>query len=145
MQHTRTALSVIVRASSRTHMIPLRSNVQAAIHTTRTISAEEKRGFLSRLNPFAKPDVPSSTGQSVAQEAKAAAELNVEIAEEEAPIPSWKSERLELSRGELEETIRSAVATIVDTTNLRLSKVQLNDPTVKFQASLDSCSQSAKG
>jgi hypothetical protein len=87
MQHTRTTLTAIVRASSRAHALSPRTSAIAALHTTRIVSAEEKRGFLSRLNPFAKQTTPSPKEQPSTQNAKTAAELNVEIAEEEAPIP----------------------------------------------------------
>jgi len=87
MQHTRTALTAVLRASSRASVAPIRTRAIASIHTASTVSAEEKRGFLSRLNPFAKPTSSSVEQTSAAQDAKAAAELNVEIAEEEAPIP----------------------------------------------------------
>ncbi|GJJ69198.1 hypothetical protein EMPS_01544 [Entomortierella parvispora] len=132
MQHTRPALTAVLRASSRASVAPIRTRAIASIHTSTAFFAEEKRGFLSRLNPFAKP-TSAAEQSSVAQDAKTAAELNVEIAEEEAPIPSWKSERKVLSVIELQESVRSAASSLVDTANIHLSKVQLNDPTVKFQ------------
>lgn len=56
----------------------------AHLHTTRFVLAEEKRGLFSRLNPFAKP---VSQESATTEAAKPAEDLNVEIAEEEAPIP----------------------------------------------------------
>lgn len=46
---------------------------------------------------------------------------------------SWKSERQVLSAIELQESVRSAASPLVDTANFHLSKVQLNDPAVKFE------------
>jgi hypothetical protein len=55
----------------------------ASIHTASGTFAEEKRGFLSRLNPFAKPAEETTAQAKAAEAAKAAQDLNVEIEEEE--------------------------------------------------------------
>lgn len=48
---------------------------------------------------------------------------------------SWKSDLQSMTKEQLEESVRSAASAFVTTTDLHLGKVQLNDPTVKFQAS----------
>ncbi|KAI1314792.1 hypothetical protein EDD11_001720 [Mortierella claussenii] len=111
------------------------------MHTARSAQfAEEKRGFLSRLNPFAKPAAPeTSTPQTPAQVAKAAEDLNVEIEDEDEDemIPSWKSERQTLTSEQLEQSIRSAAAPFIDaaasSSQVSLRKIQLSDPKLKFQ------------
>lgn len=40
-----------------------------------------------------------------------------------------------MTKEQLEESVRSAASSFVTTTDLHLGKVQLNDPSVKFQAS----------
>ncbi|KAF9337121.1 hypothetical protein BG006_006151 [Podila minutissima] len=129
MHSTRSAVAAIARASSRASIMAPRS--VAHLHTTRFVLAEEKRGLFSRLNPFAKPTQESATTEA----AKPAEDLNVEIAEEEAPIPSWKSDLQPMTKEQLEESVRSAASEFVTTADLHLGKVQLNDPSVKFQAS----------
>ncbi|KAG0036636.1 hypothetical protein BGZ82_003934 [Podila clonocystis] len=137
MHSTRSAVAAIARASSRASIMAPRS--VAHLHTTRFVLAEEKRGLFSRLNPFAKPAQDSAATEAV----KPAEDLNVEIAEEEAPIPSWKSDLQPMTKEQLEESVRSAASEFVTTTDLHLGKVQLNDPSVKFQASvLKACVQS---
>ncbi|KAF9382363.1 hypothetical protein CPC16_009375 [Podila verticillata] len=130
MHSTRSAVAAIARASSRASIMAPRS--VAHLHTTRFVLAEEKRGLFSRLNPFAKP---ASQEPATTEAAKPAEDLNVEIAEEEAPIPSWKSDLQPLTKEQLEESVRSAASSFVTTTDLHLGKVQLNDASVKFQAS----------
>ncbi|KAG0299068.1 hypothetical protein BGZ98_010361 [Dissophora globulifera] len=106
----------------------------ASLHTARTALAEEKRsGFLSRLNPFAKPAPESAPATTTA--AGVAKDLSVEIeeAEQVQAIPSWKSERQELTAEELEAAIRSAAAPFVDTT-VHLNRIHLSDPKTKFEA-----------
>ncbi|KAF8914989.1 hypothetical protein BGZ58_005613, partial [Dissophora ornata] len=105
----------------------------------RVLSAEEKQGgFLSRLNPFAKPAAPKPAAPSPAEAAKAAQDLNVEIVEEEEKVvPSWKNERQELTAEQLEESIRSAATPFVDTTT-KLNKIRLDgDLKTKFEARRD--------
>ncbi|KAI7817552.1 hypothetical protein BC939DRAFT_465714 [Gamsiella multidivaricata] len=106
----------------------------ASLHTARTL-AEEKRGFLSRLNPFAKPGSETPAQPSTAAATDVAQDLNVEIEEEEEEeIPSWKSERQSLTPEQLEASIRSAAAPFVDTAStLYLNKIRLDDPMTKFQ------------
>lgn len=102
------------------------------MHTTSLSAEEEKRGFLSRLNPFAKTTPKQEP--TPAQAAKAQEELNVEIQEEEVLIPSWKGDRKELSAEELEESIRSAAAPFVNTAaGTHLNKILLDNPKIKFQ------------
>ncbi|KFH62372.1 hypothetical protein MVEG_11581 [Podila verticillata NRRL 6337] len=136
MHSTRSAVAAIARASSRASIMAPRS--VSHLHTTRFVLAEEKRGLFSRLNPFAKP---ASQEPATTEAAKPAEDLNVEIAEEEAPIPSWKSDLQPLTKEQLEESVRSAASSFVTTTDLHLGKVQLNDPSVKFQV-LKACVQS---
>ncbi|KAG0335982.1 hypothetical protein BG000_007052 [Podila horticola] len=131
MHSTRSAVAAIARASSRASIMAPRS--VAHLHTTRFILAEEKRGLFSRLNPFAKPAQESAATEA----AKPAEDLNVVIAEEESPIPSWKSDLQSMTKEQLEESVRSAASAFVTTTDLHLGKVQLNDPTV-----LKACVQS---
>ncbi|KAF9096875.1 hypothetical protein BGX29_008402 [Mortierella sp. GBA35] len=145
MQHTRSLVSLISRGSlsaTAPRLItatPYRATTAASLHTTSLSAEEEKRGFLSRLNPFASK-TKTETQTTPAQAAKAQEELNVEIQEEEAPIPSWKSDRQALSAEELEASIRSAAAPFVDTAaGTHLNKIQLNDPKIKFQARLLTC------
>ncbi|KAF9905499.1 hypothetical protein EC991_001608 [Linnemannia zychae] len=140
MQHTRSLVSLITRGPLRTTTITPRlaaatSYRASSLHTTTLSAEEEKRGFLSRLNPFAKTTPKEEAAPSPAQAAKAQQELNIEIEEEEAPIPSWKSERQALSAEELEESIRSAAAPFVNTAaGTHLNKIQLDNPKIKFQA-----------
>ncbi|KAG9061104.1 hypothetical protein KI688_007733 [Linnemannia hyalina] len=137
MQQTRSLVGLITRVPLRTAttFTPYRASASASLHTTTLSAEEEKRGFLSRLNPFAKTTKQEDVKSSPAQVAKAQEELNVEIEEEEASVPSWKSERKELSAEELEESIRSAAAPFVNTAaGTHLNKIQLDDPKIKFQA-----------
>lgn len=67
----------------------------ASFHTARP-TAEEKRGFLSRLNPFAKLPTPEepvepTPGSAATDEAKDAQDLSVEIeeGEDKEPIPRY--------------------------------------------------------
>ncbi|KAF9951755.1 hypothetical protein BGZ72_006779 [Mortierella alpina] len=136
MLPTRTLASTLARSSrpsaARAIIATRTARPAASLHTARALAEEEKRGFLSRLNPFAKP--ASTPSQSAAP--APAQDLNVEIEEEEAPIPSWKSERQSLTAEQLEETIRSAAAPFVDTASGQyLNRIHLSDPKVKFQAS----------
>ncbi|KAF9549942.1 hypothetical protein EC957_002002 [Mortierella hygrophila] len=137
MQQTRSLVGLITRVPLRTAttFTPYRASASASLHTTTLSAEEEKRGFLSRLNPFAKTTKQEDVKSSPAQVAKAQEELNVEIEdEEEASVPSWKSERKELSAEELEESIRSAAAPFVNTAaGTYLNKIQLDDPKIKFQ------------
>ncbi|KAF9124983.1 hypothetical protein BGX30_000661 [Mortierella sp. GBA39] len=136
MQQTRSLVGLITRVPLRTAttFTPYRASASASLHTTTLSAEEEKRGFLSRLNPFAKTTKQEDVKSSPAQVAKAQEELNVEIEEEEASVPSWKSERKELSAEELEESIRSAAAPFVNTAvGTHLNKIQLDDPKIKFQ------------
>ncbi|KAF9356659.1 hypothetical protein BGX26_004932 [Mortierella sp. AD094] len=140
MHRTRSLVGVLAKgpqsmamASSTSRIMLATSQRTASLHSARAL-AEEKRGFLSRLNPFAKPtsEAPKPTP---AEAAKAAVELKVEIEEEEEElIPSWKSERQSLTPEQLEESIRSAAAPFVDTSSsVLLHRVQL-EPKIKFQA-----------
>ncbi|KAG0069392.1 hypothetical protein BGZ89_002959 [Linnemannia elongata] len=136
MQQTRSLVALITKVPLRTAttFTPYRVSASASLHTTTLSAEEEKRGFLSRLNPFAKTTKQEDVNSSPAQVAKAQEELNVEIEEEEAPVPSWKSERKELSAEELEESIRSAAAPFVNTAaGTYLNKIQLDNPKIKFQ------------
>ncbi|KAF9151715.1 hypothetical protein BG015_006290 [Linnemannia schmuckeri] len=136
MQQTRSLFTLITRVPLRatTTFTPYRVSASASLHTTTLSAEEEKRGFLSRLNPFAKTTPKEDVKSSPAQVAKAQEELNVEIEEEEAPVPSWKSERKDLSAEELEESIRSAAAPFVNTAaGTYLNKIQLDNPKIKFQ------------
>ncbi|KAF9284059.1 hypothetical protein BGZ88_010174 [Linnemannia elongata] len=136
MQQTRSLVALITKVPLRTAttFTPYRVSASASLHTTTLSAEEEKRGFLSRLNPFAKTTKQEDVKSSPAQVAKAQEELNVEIEEEEAPVPSWKSERKELSAEELEESIRSAAAPFVNTAaGTYLNKIQLDNPKIKFQ------------
>ncbi|KAF9935088.1 hypothetical protein BGZ65_003504, partial [Modicella reniformis] len=93
------------------------------------------RGFLSRLNPFAKSTAAVEPTQPT-EAAKATEDLKVEIEEEEEeqPVPSWKNERQSLTPEQLEESIRSAAAPFVDTAStFHLNKIELIDPKIKFQ------------
>ncbi|KAG0276794.1 hypothetical protein BGZ95_007024 [Linnemannia exigua] len=140
MQQTRSLVTLITRGPLRTTTITPRlaattSYRTSSLHTTTLSAEEEKRGFLSRLNPFAKTTPKEESAPSPAQAAKAQQELNVEIEEEEAPIASWKSDRQALSAEELEESIRSAAAPFVSTVaGTHLNKIQLDNPKIKFQA-----------
>ncbi|KAF8939913.1 hypothetical protein BGZ47_007944 [Haplosporangium gracile] len=137
MQQTRSLVTLITRVPLRatTTFTPYRASLSASLHTTTLSAEEEKRGFLSRLNPFAKTTPKEDVQSSPAQVAKAQEELNVEIEEEEVPVSSWKSERKELSAEELEESIRSAAAPFVNTAaGTHLNKIQLDNPKIKFQA-----------
>lgn len=49
---------------------------------------------------------------------------------------SWKSDLQPMTKEQLEESVRSAASEFVTTADLHLGKVQLNDPSVKFQASI---------
>ncbi|KAF9926287.1 hypothetical protein BGZ67_008178 [Mortierella alpina] len=136
MLPTRTLASTLIRSSrtavARTPVATSTVIRAASLHTARALAEEEKRGFLSRLNPFAKPTPTSSQSATPAP----TQDLNVEIEEEETPIPSWKSERQSLTAEQLEETIRSAAAPFVDTASSQyLNTIQLSDPKVKYQAS----------
>ncbi|KAG0292200.1 hypothetical protein BGZ96_004434 [Linnemannia gamsii] len=138
MQQTRSLVTLITRAPLRTlrttttsTFTPYKASASASLHTTTLSADEEKRGFLSRLNPFAKTTPKEEVNASPA----AQEELNVEIEEELAPIPSWKSDRQDLSAEELEESIRTAAAPFVNTAEgTHLNKIQLNNPKIKFQA-----------
>ncbi|KAI8594858.1 hypothetical protein EDD21DRAFT_392731 [Dissophora ornata] len=143
MQHTRSLVGVLARStpSSSRNVISTATRVftpsssSASFHTVRVLSAEEKQGgFLSRLNPFAKPAAPKPAAPSPAEAAKAAQDLNVEIVEEEEKVvPSWKNERQELTAEQLEESIRSAATPFVDTTT-KLNKIRLDgDLKTKFE------------
>ncbi|KAF9571207.1 hypothetical protein EC968_000855 [Mortierella alpina] len=134
MLPTRTLASTLARSSrsvaAGAFVVPRTAIPAASLHTARALAEEEKRGFLSRLNPFAKPTTTSSQSTTPAP----AQDLNVEIEEEETPIPSWKSERQSLTAEQLEETIRSAAAPFVDTASSPyLNTIQLADPKIKFQ------------
>ncbi|KAF9109159.1 hypothetical protein BGX27_007937 [Mortierella sp. AM989] len=128
MHRTRSLVGVLAKGpqsmastSSSSSRIILASQRTASLHTARAL-AEEKRGFLSRLNPFAKP-APETTKPTPAEAAKAAEVLKVEIKEEEEePIPSWKSEHQSLTPEQLEELIRSAAAPFVDTSSTAVLK-----------------------
>ncbi|KAK3830733.1 MAG: hypothetical protein J3R72DRAFT_455590 [Linnemannia gamsii] len=139
MQQTRSLVALITRGPLRTTTITPRlaattSYRVSSLHTTTLSAEEEKRGFLSRLNPFAKTTPKEESASSPAQAAKAQQELNVEIEEEETPITSWKSERQALSAEEMEESIRSAAAPFVNTAaGTHLNKIQLDNPKIKFQ------------
>lgn len=89
MQQTRSLVTLITRVPLRTAttFTPYRVSASASLHTTTLSAEEEKRGFLSRLNPFAKTTKQEDVKSSPAQAAKAQEELNVEIEEEEAPVP----------------------------------------------------------
>ncbi|KAK3819760.1 MAG: hypothetical protein J3Q66DRAFT_162135 [Benniella sp.] len=141
MQHTRSLVGVLARNSTSRRITalavsrPVITSTTASLHTARA-PAEEKRGFLSRLNPFAKPVEPTPVSASTpADAAKASEDLVVEIEEEEEEIiPSWKSERQYLSPEQLEESIRSAASPFVDTAStIYLHKIVLDDPKIKFQ------------
>ncbi|CAO3564925.1 unnamed protein product [Mortierella alpina] len=134
MLPTRTLASTLVRSSriagAAVSVATRTVSPAASLHTARALAEEEKRGFLSRLNPFAKPAPTPSQSATPAP----AQDLNVEIEEEETPIPSWKSERQSLTAEQLEETIRSAAAPFVDTASSQyLNTIRLSDPKVKFQ------------
>ncbi|KAF9586087.1 hypothetical protein BGW38_009840 [Lunasporangiospora selenospora] len=111
----------------------------AMLHTTTQQAEDEKRGFLSRLNPFARSKTETTPAQTSASTATSAAtsqeDLNVEIEEEEEEvIPSWKAERQSLSVEELESAVRSAAAPFLDTApEIRLNKILLNNPKAKFE------------
>ncbi|KAF9194267.1 hypothetical protein BGZ51_000427 [Haplosporangium sp. Z 767] len=145
MQHTRSLATLLSRSTTgavqQTPRIITAARIVAyphavSIHTASAQAEEEKRGFLSRLNPFAaKPSPSTTTAQTQATTAAAVEELKVEIEEEEAPIPSWKSERQSMTPEQLEESIRSAAAPFVNTASgVYLDKIQLADPKIKFQA-----------
>lgn len=89
MQQTRSLVALITKVPLRTAttFTPYRVSASASLHTTTLSAEEEKRGFLSRLNPFAKTTKQEDVKSSPTQVAKAQEELNVEIEEEEAPIP----------------------------------------------------------
>ncbi|KAG0001398.1 hypothetical protein BGZ80_008883 [Entomortierella chlamydospora] len=139
MHCTRSLVGVLAKGpqsmamASSTSRIILATQRIASLHTARAL-AEEKRGFLSRLNPFAKP-APEEPRPTPVEAAEAAEELKVEIEEEEEEvIPSWKSERKSLTPEQLEESIRSAAAPFVDTSSsVQLHRVRL-EPKTKFQA-----------
>ncbi|KAG0204586.1 hypothetical protein BGX28_003525 [Mortierella sp. GBA30] len=126
-------LATILARSSRLALTPAKNIASriaaptASLHTARALADEEKRGFLSRLNPFAKPTQPSP---SVSTPAPPAEDLNVEIEEEIAPIPSWKSDRQSLTTEQLDDMIRSAAAPFLDTASSQLNRIQLSDPKV---------------
>ncbi|KAG9319437.1 hypothetical protein KVV02_000473 [Mortierella alpina] len=131
MLPTRTLASTLIRSSrtaaAKTPVATSTAIRAASLHTARALAEEEKRGFLSRLNPFAKPTPTSSQSTTPAP----TQDLNVEIEEEETAIPSWKSERQSLTAEQLEETIRSAAAPFVDTASSQyLNTIQLSDPKV---------------
>ncbi|KAF9919203.1 hypothetical protein FBU30_011123 [Linnemannia zychae] len=138
MQQTRSLVTLIPRGSLRTTITPRLLTATAyrtaSLHTTTLSAEEEKRGFLSRLNPFAKP-APKVQETPKEDIAKAQEALEVEIEEEEeAPVPSWKGERQALSAEQLEESIRSAAAPFVNTdAGTYLNKIQLDNPKIKFQ------------
>ncbi|KAG0219558.1 hypothetical protein BGX31_011285 [Mortierella sp. GBA43] len=117
----------------------------ASLHTARAVS-EEKRGFLSRLNPFAKPTAdptPASTPAAAAPKVSTE-DLSVQIDDGEAEevVPSWKGKRQSLSPEQLEESIRSAAAPFVDSASpLHLHKISISDPKIKFQV-LKACAAS---
>ncbi|KAG0257535.1 hypothetical protein BG011_003894 [Mortierella polycephala] len=145
MQHTRSLATLLSRSTTgavqQAPRIITAARIVArphavSIHTVSAQAEEEKRGFLSRLNPFAaKPSPSTTTAQSQETAAAAVEDLNVEIEEEEEPIPSWKSERQSMTPEQLEESIRSAAAPFVDSASgVYLDKIQLVNPKVKFQA-----------
>ncbi|KAF9919147.1 hypothetical protein BX616_000835 [Lobosporangium transversale] len=111
-----------------------RSTPAASLHTVPAL-AEEKRGFLSRLNPFAKTE--TKPVQPHVKASELAGKLNVEIEEDEdkKPAPSWKSARQILTADQLEESIRSAASPFLDTSSsLYLNQIKLgNDPRLKFK------------
>ncbi|KAF8978432.1 hypothetical protein BGZ46_006477 [Entomortierella lignicola] len=140
MHRTRSLVGILTKSSQSmtltytpSRIMLTNSQRSASLHTARAL-AEEKRGFLSRLNPFAKP-APEEPKPTPAEAAKAAEELNVQIEEEEEePISNWKSERQALTPEQLEELIRSAASPFIDTSsNIRLYNIQL-EPKTKFQA-----------
>ncbi|KAF9407852.1 hypothetical protein BGZ76_005975 [Entomortierella beljakovae] len=131
MLRSRSIVNTLVKGHSTSSILSSQRN--ASLHTARAL-AEEKRGFLSRLNPFAKPTEEQK--QTPEQIAKAQEELVVEIMEEEPvePIPSWKSEPVSLTPEQWEESIRSAAAPFVDTSStIQLHRIKL-EPKIKFQA-----------
>lgn len=96
MQHTRSLVGSCSRSSRAAALgvsRPTTVFATASLHTARA-AAEEKRGFLSRLNPFAKPTTPAEPAATPAAEetdaTKVAKDLSVEIEEEKEekePIP----------------------------------------------------------
>ncbi|KAF9427079.1 hypothetical protein BGZ94_005521 [Podila epigama] len=135
---TRSAVAAIARASSsRTFFIntsSISSKNIARIHTSSNILTEEKKSLFSRLNPFAKPSTPETT-TTTKETIQKTEDLKVEIEEEEIPVPSWKNDAKAMTQEELETAVRSAASSFVNTTDLHLAKVHLNDPSIKFKAS----------